>query len=312
MVEPSTAGIKVRVQDLVKNYGPVRAVRGVGFEVGDGEIFGLLGPNGAGKTTTIECVLGLRRPDGGRIEVCGIDAVRRSAEVKQRIGAALQSTALQDQITVREALRLFSSFYRRKADAARLLERFALAEKADSRYEALSGGQRQRLAIALALVNEPEVLLLDEPTAGLDPQSRRELHAVVRQMRGEGRTVLLTTHYIEEAEQLCDRVAVIDYGRIIALGTPAELVASAKATPKVVFRSGRPAEPERVRSIPGVIDAQCNGVAACTAATTDVGRTVIGIVNYLQSEGNELLDLHVQRPSLEDVFIELTGRSLRE
>ena len=307
-----TAGAKVRVHDLVKNYGPVQAVRGVSFDVADGEIFGLLGPNGAGKTTTVECVLGLRRPDGGRVEVSGINAARQPAEVKQRIGAALQSTALQDQITVRESLRLFASFYRRKADTDRLLERFALSDKANHRYETLSGGQRQRLAIALALVNEPEVLLLDEPTAGLDPQSRREVHAIVREMSAEGRTVLLTTHYIEEAEQLCDRVAFIDHGRIIAIGTPRELVASAKTMPKIVFRASIPIDAESLEGLPAVDDVTCNASRMCVVTTSDVGGAVITIVNYLQTESNELIDLHVGRPTLEDVFIELTGRSLRD
>ena len=307
-----SAAAKVRVHELVKNYGPVQAVRGATFDVADGEIFGLLGPNGAGKTSTIECVLGLRRPDAGRVDVAGIDAVRRPAEVKQRIGAALQATALQDQITVREAIDLFASFYRRKADTRRLLDRFALADKASHRSETLSGGQRQRLAIALALVNEPEVLLLDEPTAGLDPQARREVHAVVRQMSAEGRTVLLTTHYIEEAEQLCDRIAIIDHGRIIATGTPRELVASAKTMPKIVFRPSIPIEAESLEGLPGIDDATCNEARVCIVTTSDVGRAVITIVNHLQDQSNELLDLHVGRPTLEDVFIELTGRSLRD
>ena len=183
----------VTVSDLSKRYGAVQAVRGLSFSVAAGEVFGMLGPNGAGKTTTIECLIGLREPDGGTIEVCGFDARRQPREVKERIGVQLQATALQDLLSVREALRLFGSFYRRRADPERLLARFALTDKADARFASLSGGQQQRVAMALALVNEPELLLLDEPTAGLDPQARRELHGVIRELKADGRTVLLTT-----------------------------------------------------------------------------------------------------------------------
>ena len=195
------------------------------FEIRDGEIFGLIGPNGAGKTTTVECVIGLREPDEGAIEVCGIDARRRPQAVKEKIGAALQTTALQDKITPREALALFGAFYQRSAEPHALLERFALADKADAPFDTLSGGQRQRLALALAFVNKPELVFLDEPTAGLDPQSRRELHDEIVRMKHDGHTVLLTTHYLDEAEALCDRVAIIDRGRIVATGAPRELVA---------------------------------------------------------------------------------------
>ena len=195
----------VVVRDLRKSYAGVEAVRGVSFNIGAGEIFGLLGPNGAGKTTTVECLIGLREPDAGELEVCGFDARRNPREVKQMIGVALQSTSLQDKITPREALRLFGSFYRERVPPGELLERFALTEKADARFETLSGGQRQRLAIALAFVNRPKLVLLDEPTTGLDPQSRRELHAAIAQMKHDGYTVLFTTHYLDEAEHLCDR-----------------------------------------------------------------------------------------------------------
>src|SRR5919106_2060333 len=186
----------VVVRDLRKQYGSVQAARGVSFEIQDGEVFGLLGPNGAGKTTTLECVIGLRQPDEGTIEVCGIDARQRPHDVKQRIGAVLQTTALQDRITPREALTLFGSFYRNRSEPGQLLNRFALAEKADAPFDTLSHGLRQRLALALAFVNEPELIFLDEPTTGLDAQSRRELHGEVTRMKREGRTVLLTTHYI--------------------------------------------------------------------------------------------------------------------
>ena len=216
---------KVVVHDLQKHYGDIHAARRRQLRDRDGEIFGLLGPNGAGKTTTVECVIGLRDPDDGAIEVCGIDARRHPREVKQKIGAALQTTSLQDKITPREALALFGAFYRRRRTAAELLERFALADKADVAFDTLSGGQRQRLALALAFVNGPELVFLDEPTTGLDPQSRRELHGEIVRMKQDGHTVLLTTHYLEEAEALCDRIAIIDRGQIVAAGAPRELIA---------------------------------------------------------------------------------------
>src|SRR5947209_6924020 len=233
---------KVVVQNLIKRYGSVEAVRGVSFEIHDGEIFGLLGPNGAGKTSTLECVIGLRVPDEGRVFVCGEDAVTHPDRVKRRIGAALQSTALQDKITPREALKLFASFYPRHASPEVLIERFALTAKADAAYDTLSGGQKQRLALALAFVNDPEVLFLDEPTTGLDPQSRRDLHGAIRQMRRDGHTILLTTHYIEEAHQLCDRIAIVDHGKVIALGKPEELIAKSGIKPRVTVKSARPLE----------------------------------------------------------------------
>src|SRR3954469_23193189 len=229
--------LALSVDHLIKSYGPVQAVRDLSFNVRPGEIFGLLGPNGAGKTSTLECAIGLPTPDGGTTTLCGLDAVRQAREVKQRIGVALQATALPDKITPREALRLFASFYRYPVPIDELVRRFSLGEKADARFETLSGGQKQRLAIALAMINDPDVLFLDEPTAGLDPQSRRELHDVIRQTRAAGKTVLLTTHYIEEAEQLCDRLAVIDHGQTIAPGAPADLIASAKSPPHITFRA---------------------------------------------------------------------------
>src|SRR5215218_10449597 len=215
---------KVIVHDLRKRYDGVEAARGVSFEIQDGEIFGLIGPNGAGKTTTLECVIGLREPDAGSIEVCGIDARRRPREVKQKVGAALQTTALQDKITPREALALYGGFYATPTAPGPLLERFHLTGKADEAFDTLSGGQRQRLALALAFVHQPEVVLLDEPTAGLDPQARRELHDDILQMKQDGHTVLLTTHHLDEAELLCDRIAIIDRGRVIAVGSPQDLM----------------------------------------------------------------------------------------
>src|SRR4051812_15639551 len=224
---------KVIVRDLKKRYDGVEAARGVTFEIQDGEIFGLLGPNGAGKTTTLECVIGLREPDAGHIEVCGIDARQRPRDVKQRIGAALQTTSLQDKITPREALTLFASFYARRTPAGELLDRFGLADKADASFDSLSGGQRQRLALALAFVNRPELVFLDEPTSALDAQSRRDLHREILRMKEDGHTVLLTTHYIDEAETLCDRIAVIHKGVVVASGGTRELMERSSALPSV-------------------------------------------------------------------------------
>ncbi len=216
----------IAVRDLKKSYGPVTALAGVSFDVGEGEIFGLLGPNGAGKTTTLECLVGLRVADEGAIDVGGFDARRRPRAIQQRIGVMLQTTALQPRITAREALHVFGSFYDRREETAVLLERFALSDHADTRFERLSGGYRQRLALALAFVNRPDIVFLDEPTAGLDPQSRRELRNLIGGVRREGRSVLMTTHDVDEAERLCDRVAIIDHGVIAAIDRPAALVAS--------------------------------------------------------------------------------------
>ena len=226
-VNPTAPTPKLIVRDLHKSYGGIAAVRGVNFSVSAGEIFGLLGPNGAGKTTTVECLTGLRAPDAGVVEICGLDARQNSAAAKEKLGVALQSTALQDKITPREALRLFTTFYARGHTIApdALLARFGLTDKADARYDTLSGGQRQKLALALAFVNQPEVVLLDEPTVGLDVRARRELHAEIERMRRDGHAVLLTTHALDEAEKLCDRVAIIHRGEIVAAGSPRTLAA---------------------------------------------------------------------------------------
>ncbi len=302
---------KLVVRDLVKRYGEFEAVRGVSFDVAEGEIFGLLGPNGAGKTSTVECVVGLRQADGGSIELCGIDALHFPDRVKQKIGVALQSTALQDKITPREAISLFGAFYEKSATTESLIQRFSLQEKADAPFDSLSGGQRQRLALALAFVNEPEVLFLDEPTTGLDPQSRRDLHADIVKMRAEGRTVVLTTHYIEEAHALCDRVAIVDHGKVIAIGKPDELIANSKATLSVIVQAARPLDAQRLAALPTVQHVEArNGRAVLK--TGNVSQTVIDVVRSLDETGNELVDIAIHRPSLEDVFIELTGTSLRE
>ncbi len=301
---------KIIVRGLLKRYGSLQAVDGITFDVQSGEIFGLLGPNGAGKTTTIECMLGLRQPEAGAIEICGLDIRWHPQKVKQRIGATLQTNALHDKITPREALKLFGSFYRLGAEPDALLDRFSLSDKADAMYDRLSGGQQQRLALALAFVNQPEVLFLDEPTAGLDPATRRELHADIRRMKEERRSVLLTTHYMDEAEKLCDRVAIIDRGRILAIGTPRALIAQSKTAPSVHLETSRPVEFDCLALLPHVRDLTCEGSSA-RFRTGNVTRTLAGLMKLLNTQDADLTALHVQNATLEDVFIELTGRSLR-
>jgi ABC-2 type transport system ATP-binding protein len=302
---------KLVVENLQKSYGDVQAVRDVTFSVAEGEIFGLLGPNGAGKTTTLECIVGLRRPDGGAIQLCGIDALQQPEAVKQIVGVALQSTFLQDKITPREAVHLFGSFYSHRVSADQLLARFSLQEKANAPFDSLSGGQKQRLAIALAFVNEPQVLFLDEPTTGLDPQSRRELHNAIAQMRQEGRTVLLTTHYIEEAHALCDRIAIVDHGKVIAEGKPDDLIAKSHAGQYVSVRTARPLDIAQLRAMQNVSNVEAAD-GALELKTANAGQVVIDLVRMIESQGNQIIDLQISRPSLEDVFIELTGSRLRE
>src|SRR5687768_2281043 len=286
--------LKVLVRDLTKHYGPVAAARGISFDIQDGEIFGLLGPNGAGKTTTVECVVGLREPDSGSVEVCGIDARRHPRDVKQLIGAALQTTSLQDKITPREALALFASFYSRKTPADQLLDRFGLAEKADAAFDTLSGGQRQRLALALAFVNRPELVFLDEPTSALDAQSRRDLHREILRMKEDGHTVFLTTHYIDEAEALCDRVAVIHTGTIVATGGTRELMGQSSALPSVTVSATRPLDRDALASIAGAGDLVCEGHTA-RFHTSDANRAIAQLVAILNDMGTEITELHVQK-----------------
>jgi ABC-2 type transport system ATP-binding protein len=221
--------IAIAVKGLSRGYDAARAIDDISFEIATGEIFGLLGPNGAGKTTTLECILGLTRPDEGRIEVCGMDAHSAPLRAREKIGAVLQATGLQDKITPREALDLFAAFYATPLKSNVLLQRFGLVEKANAAYETLSGGQKQRLALALAFVGNPQVLLLDEPTVGLDPQIRRDVQDHIRAMRDDGRAILMSTHDMDEAGQLCDRIAVIAGGRIIASGTPRDLIVGLRA-----------------------------------------------------------------------------------
>jgi ABC-2 type transport system ATP-binding protein len=297
--------VHVVVRDLRKSYGNTEAVRGVNLEIAAGEVFGLLGPNGAGKTTTVECVVGLREPDAGTVEIGGIDARRRPAEAKQRIGVALQSTALPDQLTPREALRLFGAFYRQRETPAALLARFGLDEKADARFATLSGGQRQRLALALAFVNRPDFVLLDEPTTGLDPHTRHELHGEIARMKAQGCTVLLTTHYLEEAEKLCDRIAIVDRGRIVATGTPRELIAGSGRTQEVRLVTARPLAAEFFAGLDGV-ESLVRQDTAATFRTARPAELLAALTQRLAAERHEIVELHARRATLEDIFLRLT------
>jgi ABC-2 type transport system ATP-binding protein len=297
---------RVIVRDLRKRYGGVQALRGVSFQVNEGEIFGLLGPNGAGKTTTVECVVGLREPDEGSVELLGIDARRNPAEVREKIGAALQTTSLQDKITPREALRVFGSFYRERAGTQALLERFALTEKADAAFDTLSGGQRQRLALALAFVNNPQIVFLDEPTSGLDAHARRELHGEILRMKKDGCTVLITTHDVEEAQRLCDRAAIIDRGRVVASGAPRELIAQSASATSVFLSTATPVDRAMLAALPGVDDVVEDGPGV-RFRVTDVTRALAQLTRELAGRGIAIDELHVQKASLEDVLIEMTG-----
>jgi len=301
----SPSNVCLAVSGLTKRYGPVEAVRGVSFSVAPGEIFGLLGRNGAGKTSIIESILGLRRPDTGSISVSGVDALAHPVYARRSLGAQLQAAALQDKVTPHQALRYFGSFYDQPASAADLLKQFSLSDKADAAFDSLSGGQRQRLFLALAVVNQPSLLVLDEPTAGLDPQSRHELHLLIRQIKESGRSVLMSTHYLDEAQQLCDRIGILHEGRIIATGTPTELVARSSALPQLSFRTRLPVTAALVSGL-SAVSAHSPLNDGWLLGTSEVNRTISALAQSLQATGNEMLDLQIIRPSLESVFLELT------
>ncbi len=301
----------IRVEDLKKSYGEVQAVDGLDFEVQKGEVFGLLGPNGAGKTTTVEIIEGLRRPDSGTVRVLGLDPSKSSTEVKQRIGVQLQFSELYDKIRVGEVVRLFRSYYRQGLAEEEVLNLVQLKEARNRFVNDLSGGQKQRLALGLAVVNDPEVLILDEPTTGLDPQARRNAWDLIESFRREGKTILLTTHYMEEAERLCDRVLIIDQGRRMALDSPDALVRRLDADRRVEFSPERPLPEDLIEGLPGVKQVGYReGRVILYARETD--RLLAGLLELGSREGIGIEDLHIRRATLEDVFIHLTGRSLRE
>jgi len=302
----------IRVTGLQKHYGETRAVDGVTFEVRAGTIFGLLGPNGAGKTTTVEVLEGLRQPDAGQVSVLGVDAVHHPDALKLRIGVSLQTAALYPKLTVVEVLDLFRSFYPgRGRPTEDLIAMMDLGEKRTTRTQNLSGGQRQRLSVALALVNDPELVFLDEPTTGMDPAARRALWDVVLGLRSAGRTVLLTTHYLEEAEVLCDRVAIMDHGRILEEGTVEELVSRHFQERAVRFDTIAGLTDARLAAMPGVSTVKHEGPEVLVY-TRDVAATIGAVLAAAESLGVEPANLGVRRATLEDVFLDLTGRALRD
>lgn len=303
----------IAVKQLCKSYGQVEAVRGIDFEVRAGEVFGLLGPNGAGKTTTVEILEGLRPRSAGEVRVLGFDPDRQKMQLKDQIGVCLQATNLPDKIRVHEALELFAAFYSRTADADALLKRLQLWEKRDAPYDTLSGGQKQRLAIALALVNQPQLLFLDEPTTGLDPQVRLEIRDLIEELRADKRTILMTTHYIEEAERLCDRVAIIDAGKIIALGSPRELQEKSAEQSGIEIKLTQPLRDRSVPNFPGALQTSISHDGLkLDVRSRYPARTLVELVKWIDAQGYELEDVHLKRPTLEDVFIEMTGKQLRE
>jgi ABC-2 type transport system ATP-binding protein len=303
----------IQVRALEKRYDKVEAVKGIDFQVDAGEVFGLLGPNGAGKTSTIEILEGLRPRTGGEATVLGFDPDRQTQQLKDRIGVCLQATNLPAKMRVQEALELFGSFYTRSLSSEQLLQRLQLWEKRAAYYETLSGGQKQRLALALALVNDPQLLFLDEPTTGLDPQIRLEIHKLIEELKAEKRTVVLTTHYIEEAERLCDRVAIIDEGKIVAMGTPRELQQKSRMQSRIDIMTAQPLNGNALPQWPEALEILvAEDGRSLTVHSSRPARTLFEIMKWLDQQGLQLEDVHLKRPTLEDVFVELTGKKLRD
>jgi ABC-2 type transport system ATP-binding protein len=310
---PETAGPALQVRNLRKSYKDVTAVAGLDLEVHPGECFGLLGPNGAGKTTTIEICEGLTQPDSGEVEVLGLRWSADAGRLRQRLGIQLQDTQLSEKLTVRETVRLFRSFFHHGPEVSKVIALVQLDEKQHARVGALSGGQKQRLALACALVGDPDLLFLDEPTTGLDPQARRQLWDLIDEFKVAGKTTILTTHYMDEAQRLCDRVAIMDHGRIIALGTPRELIASIGVQHVVEFAGTMPGELDlsTVRRIDGVRDVRSEN-GQVRLQVTELHRAVPALLEELGRQGIALTELRTHSASLEDVFVALTGRHLRD
>ncbi|SBT39583.1 ABC transporter ATP-binding protein [Micromonospora auratinigra] len=295
----------IEVDRLHKRYGARTVVAGASFAVEEGEIFGLLGPNGAGKTTTVECVAGLRKPDAGRVAVLGLDPRRDAARLRRLVGVQLQESRLPDRIRVAEAVDLYASFHRRPAVRDELLAELGLADHRDTSYRALSGGQKQRLSIALALVGRPRIAILDELTTGLDPQARRDTWEVVERIRDRGVTILLVTHFMAEAERLCDRLAVLDAGRVVALDTPAGLVTRIHPGQRIRFRPSAPFDDRLLTDLPEVVSVRRTGRQLDVTGTGDL---LSAVTTVLARHQIIAADLRVDRPSLDDAFVALTGR----
>jgi ABC-2 type transport system ATP-binding protein len=305
----------IQVSHVHKAYGSTIAVDDLTLEVNEGEIFGMVGPNGAGKTTAIECMEGLRKPDSGEIRVLGLDPASQEHDLRLVIGTQLQQAQLQDRLKVGEALDLFASFYPNPAPWPALLEQLGLGEKKGEYISRLSGGQQQRLFIALALINQPRLVFFDELTTGLDPQARHAIWDMLRQIRAEGRTVFLTTHLMEEAEKLCDRVAIIDHGQLVALDTPAALVRSLAADSRVLFTVEAAYDPQVLKSLGGVRRVERDGqrvIVYGRSAAPSEPPLITDVVNALAAQGVTFSDIRMEQPNLEDLFLQLTGRAMRD
>lgn len=296
----------IEVVNLHKRYGDTTAVDDVSFEVDEGEIFGILGPNGAGKTTTVECIEGIRRPDGGSIRVHGLDPVQDRTQLRRMVGAQLQESELPEKITVAEALDLYASFYPDPADPNQLLQELGIADKASTKFDKLSGGQKQRLSIALALIGKPQVAILDELTTGLDPQARRDTWQLVEEIRARGVTIILVTHFMDEAERLCDRLAVIDAGRVVAVDSPAGLIDRVTSEQRIVFRPSTSIDVDVLSGIPNVTDVSREGAHLVVTGT---GNVLYPLVTALAEHDVAATDLRMNTANLEDAFVKLTGKS---
>ncbi len=300
----------VTVQNLIKHYKDVKAVDGISFAVKRGEIFGIVGPNGAGKTTTIECIASMRRADSGSVDVLGLDPVKDSIVLKRRIGLQQQESEIQDRLRLWEAMELFSSFYDTVLDWKALLKQLNLWEKKDSFYSALSGGQKKRFFVAMALIGDPEIVFLDEFTSGLDPQSRISIWKLVKELRDQGRTIVLSTHYMDEAEKLCDRVAIIDHGKLTALDSPSNLISMHGGHIRVQFDVGDVFDGESLSRLEGV-ESVLNDGNVCTLEVS-ASSTIVEIVKKLDAMGQGLDSFRIEAPTLEDVFLNITGREVRD
>ncbi len=296
----------IEVENLIKTYDDTNVVDGVSFSVEEGEIYGIVGPNGAGKTTIVESVEGLRRPDGGSISVLGLDPIGDRYEITQRVGAQLQESRLQDKIRVGEALDLYASFYRNPADWRELLDRLGLQGKVNSSYSTLSGGQKQRLAVALALIGSPEIAILDELTTGLDPQARRSVWETIEQIRASGVTVVIVTHFMEEAERLCDRIMVVDQGRVVAIDSPSGLIGLIGSEQRLRFRPSVSIDDEVLAGLPEVLSVHHNGPQIVVTGT---GNVVHAVTSLLAQRRVVAEDLRIEQDSLEDAYLTLTNRS---
>ena len=301
----------IEVNNLEKKYGDVNAVNGISFSVEKGEVFGILGPNGAGKTTTVEMIEGLRKPNSGTINVCNIDALKEPQRIKEIIGVQLQATSLYDNIRVKEAIELFGSYYKNSLPAEQIMEEVSLMEKKNSPVSKLSGGQKQRLSVGLALVNDPEIIFMDEPTTGLDPQARHNVWSIVEKLRERGKTVVITTHYMEEAEQLCHRLAIIDQGKIIAMDTPDNLINKAGLATSIEFTTSKELN-GLANKIPGIQKANHGSSYKYSVNTKRVAELLKDLTNLCYDNHIELTNISVRQATLEDVFLAMTGRKLRE